>query len=148
KCKKGHLIKGKSAYGCSDFKNGCRFVLPFKFSDKTISEKQFIRLLQKGSTVNLKGFKTEAGEVEGLLRFDDNFQLVLEPKKSAKKEVPDSLTCPKCKKGSIIKGKTAYGCSQYKEGCDFRFTFDDVRKKSEGKKMSKELVYRILNEDI
>ena len=148
KCKKGHLIKGKSAYGCSDFKNGCRFVLPFKFSDKTISEKQFIRLLQKGSTVNLKGFKTEAGEVEGLLRFDDHFQLVLEPKKSAKKVVPDSLTCPKCKKGTVIKGKTAYGCSHYKEGCDFRFTFDDVRKKSEGKKMSKELVYSILNGDI
>ncbi|MEO5789159.1 DNA topoisomerase 3 [Gelidibacter sp.] len=148
KCKKGHLIKGKSAYGCSDFKNGCRFVLPFKFSDKTISEKQFIRLLQKGSTVNLKGFKTEVGEVEGLVRFDDNFQLVLEPKKSAKKVVPDSLTCPKCKKGTVIKGKTAYGCSHFKEGCDFRFTFDDVRRKSEGKKMSKELVYSILNGDI
>lgn len=148
KCKKGHLIKGKSAYGCSDFKNGCRFVLPFKFSDKTISEKQFIRLLQKGSTVNLKGFKTEVGEVEGLVRFDDNFQLILEPKKSAKKVVPDSLTCPKCKKGTVIKGKTAYGCSHFKEGCDFRFTFDDVRKKSEGKKMSKELVYSILNGDI
>ena len=148
KCKNGYLIKGKAAYGCSDFKNGCRFVLPFKFSDKTISEKQFIRLLQKGSTVNLKGFKTATGEVEGLLRFDEHFQLVLEPKKSAKKEIPDSLTCPKCKKGTVIKGKTAYGCSHYKEGCDFRYTFDDVRKKSEGKKMSKELVYSILNGDI
>ena len=145
KCKKGQLMKGKSAFGCSDFKNGCRFILPFKFKDKTISEKQFIRLLQKGSTVNLKGFKTEAGEVEGLLRFDEHFQLVLEQKKSAKKETPDSLICPKCKKGTVIKGKSAYGCSQYKEGCNFRFTFEDVRTKSEGKKMSKELVYSILN---
>ena len=145
KCKKGQLMKGKSAFGCSDFKNGCRFILPFKFKDKAISEKQFIRLLQKGSTVNLKGFKTEAGEVEGLLRFDEHFQLVLEQKKSAKKETPDSLICPKCKKGIVIKGKSAYGCSQYKEGCNFRFTFEDVRTKSEGKKMSKELVYSILN---
>ncbi len=145
KCKKGYLIKGKSAYGCSAFKNGCRFVLSFKFNDKTISEKQFIRLLQKGSTVNLKGFKTEAGEVEGLLRFDNDFNLVLEQKKSAKKEIPDRLMCPKCKKGTVIKGKTAYGCNHYKEGCNFRFTFDDLRKKCEGKKMSKELVYSILN---
>ena len=145
KCKTGQLMKGKSAFGCSDFKNGCRFILPFKFKDKAISEKQFIRLLQKGSTVNLKGFKTEAGEVEGLLRFDAHFQLVLEQKKSAKKETPDSLICPKCKKGTVIKGKSAYGCSQYKEGCNFRFTFEDVRTKSEGKKMSKELVYSILN---
>lgn len=148
KCKQGYLIKGKSAFGCSDFKNGCRFVLPFKFKDKKISEKQFIRLLQKGSTVNLKGFQTEAGELEGLLRFDDQFQLVLEPKKSTKKPLPDTLSCPKCKKGTVIKGKTAYGCSAYKSGCDFRFTFDEVRKKSEGKMMSKELVYSILNGDI
>ena len=148
KCKSGHLIEGKSAFGCSDYKNGCRFVLPFKFQDKKISEKQYIRLLQKGSTVNLKGFKTEAGELEGLIRFDDQFHLVLEPKKSVKKETSDSLTCPKCKKGTVIKGKTAYGCSHYKEGCSFRFSFDDVRQKATGKTMSKELVYSILNGDI
>lgn len=145
KCKKGQLIKGKSAYGCSDFKNGCRFVLPFKFKNKKISEKQYLRLLQKGSTVNLKGFKSDAGDLEGLLRFNADFQLILEPKKSKKKETPDTLTCPKCKKGTVIKGKTAYGCSAYKAGCDFRFTFEEVRKKTEGKKMSKELVYSILN---
>ena len=28
--------------------------------------------------------------------------------------------CPKCKKGRIIQGKTALGCSRWKEGCDFR----------------------------
>ena len=28
--------------------------------------------------------------------------------------------CPKCKQGHVIKGKTAYGCSRWKEGCDFR----------------------------
>lgn len=148
KCKSGHIIKGKSAFGCSDYKNGCRFVLPFKFKDKKISEKQYIRLLQKGSTVNLKGFKTEVGEIEGLIRFDDQFKLILEPKKAIKKENPDVLTCPKCKKGTVIKGKTAYGCSRYKEGCTFRFSFDDVRQKAAGKKMSKELVYSILNGDI
>lgn len=145
KCKNGYLIKGKSAYGCSDFKNGCHFILPFKFKDKTISENQFIRLLQKGSTVNLKGFKAESGEIEGLLRLDDNFQLVLEPKKSSKKEIPDHLTCPKCKKGTIIKGKSAYGCSHYKKGCDFRFAFNDIREKAKDKKLTKELVYSIIN---
>ncbi|WP_027126573.1 type IA DNA topoisomerase [Gelidibacter mesophilus] len=148
KCKKGHLIKGKSAYGCSAFKEGCRFVLPFKFKDKKISEKQYVRLLQKGSTVNLKGFKTEIGELDGLVRFDAQFQLILEPKKSIKKTTPDSVMCPKCKKGTVIKGKTAYGCSHYKDGCNFRFSFEDVRQKATGKTMSKELVYNILNENI
>lgn len=31
--------------------------------------------------------------------------------------------CPKCGKGFIIKGKISYGCSEWKNGCDFRQTF-------------------------
>ena len=82
KCKKATLIKGKSAYGCGDYKAGCDFCLPYTFAEKKISENQYLRLLQKGSTVNLKDFKTDAGTVEGLLRFDENFKLKLEPKKT------------------------------------------------------------------
>ncbi|HLV40555.1 DNA topoisomerase 3 [Xanthomarina sp.] len=145
KCKNGTLIKGKTAYGCSAYKDGCKFILPFEVYGKKISEKQFLRLLQKGSTVNLKGFKKEAQEVEGLLRFDESFQLVLEPKKAKTKPVPDTLTCPKCKTGTVVKGKTAYGCSAYKEGCDFRFSFDDLRSQMGNNKPTKELVYNILS---
>jgi DNA topoisomerase III len=32
--------------------------------------------------------------------------------------------CPLCGKGFIIKGKTAYGCSRWKEGCTFRMSFE------------------------
>lgn len=31
--------------------------------------------------------------------------------------------CPVCGKGTIIKGKTAYGCSRWREGCKFRHPF-------------------------
>jgi DNA topoisomerase-3 len=55
----------------------------------------------------LKDFKTNSGVVEGLL-FDDNFKLILEPKKTLAKAIPDELTCPKCQKGTV-KGKMAYG---------------------------------------
>ncbi len=146
KCKRGILIKGKSAYGCSDYKAGCTFLLPYNFADKKISENQYLRLLQKGSTLNLKDFKINSGAVEGLLRFDDNFKLILEPKKIAVKTIPDELTCPSCKKGTILKGKMAYGCSNYKSGCDFKVPFDLVREKLKDKKPTKELVYTILNE--
>lgn len=148
KCNKGQLLKGKTAYGCSAYKEGCDFVLPFIFSEKKISEKQFIRLLKKGSTVNLKGFKTNNGTVEGLLRFDDNFKLKLEPKKVSAKAKTDKLICPKCKKGTIIKGKTAYGCSNYKLNCDFKITFEAVKAKINGQKPTKELVYHILNGNV
>lgn len=144
KCKKGNLLKGKSAFGCSQYKSGCDFKLPFTFAEKKISENQFIRLLQKGSTVNLKDFKTNNGTVEGLLRFDENFQLKLEPKKTIEKPASDALTCPKCKNGTVLKGKTAYGCSNYKSGCDFKVTFEEVRNQLGNQKASKELVYSIL----
>jgi DNA topoisomerase-3 len=148
KCKKGNFIKGKSAYGCSEYKSGCDFVLPYIFSGKKISESQYLRLIQKGSTVNLKDFKTDEGTVEGLIRFEENYKLKLEPKKTISKTksdtTSDALTCPKCKKGTILKGKTAYGCGDYKLGCDFKVTFDDVRAKLKDQKPTKELVYAIL----
>ena len=32
-------------------------------------------------------------------------------------------TCPVCGKGHVIKGKTAYGCDRWREGCTFRLPF-------------------------
>ncbi|ADV45254.1 DNA topoisomerase 3 [Bacteroides helcogenes] len=40
---------------------------------------------------------------------------------------PDGLVgqaCPVCGKGTIIKGRTAYGCSEWKNGCTFRKPFE------------------------
>ena len=51
------------------------------------------------------------------------------PAKKAKTLVPsDELigkSCPVCGKGHIIKGKTAYGCSCWKDGCKFVLPFND-----------------------
>ena len=33
------------------------------------------------------------------------------------------MKCPVCGQGKVIKGKTAYGCSRWKEGCNFRKPF-------------------------
>ena len=151
KCKKGQLLKGSSAYGCSSYKNGCDFKLPFIFMDKKISENQLIRLIDKGCTTNLKGFKNGIDKIEGLVRFDANFNLKLEQKQTSVKvqskttEVSETITCPKCKKGTVLKGKSAYGCSIYKNGCDFVFTFDNIKKIASGQKLTKELVLKIIS---
>lgn len=44
----------------------------------------------------------------------------------AKREETDIVLCPLCKKGSVIKGKTAYGCSEWKAGCAFRLSYEDI----------------------
>ncbi|MFK5879198.1 MAG: DNA topoisomerase 3 [Flavobacteriaceae bacterium] len=145
KCNNGSILKGSLAYGCSQYKEGCNFKLPFKFGGKKISEKQFVRLLQKGATVNLKGFKVNGETIEGLLRFDENYQLVLEKKKG---KTPDTLSCPKCNSGTILKGKTAYGCSEFKLGCEFKISFETIRTKAADKALTKELVSKIIKESI
>lgn len=37
----------------------------------------------------------------------------------------EEVKCPVCGKGFLLKGKTAYGCSCFKEGCNFRLDFKD-----------------------
>jgi len=152
KCKKGQIIKGKNAYGCSLFKTGCTFRLPLRFMDKLISENQYLRLLNKGCTVNLKGFESSEGKAEGLIRFDENFNLIFEEKKARstvlENKQKNQMLCPKCKKGHIIKGNNAYGCSDFKSGCNFVFSFDKIREMANGKPLTKELVYGMLTESI
>lgn len=46
---------------------------------------------------------------------------------SISSSVPGGVTvgqpCPLCGKGTVIKGKTAYGCSRWREGCTWRLPF-------------------------
>ena len=48
KCEIGHLIRGKNAWGCSDWKKGCKFTLPFEYKGINISDSELNELLQKG----------------------------------------------------------------------------------------------------
>ena len=45
------------------------------------------------------------------------------PRKPRKKAVPAPAICPICHKGTLLRGKTAYGCSEYKNGCTFRLDY-------------------------
>lgn len=48
------------------------------------------------------------------------------PKAAPKEANPDAIIgqpCPLCGKGHVIKGKTAYGCSEWRNGCGWRKVF-------------------------
>lgn len=47
-------------------------------------------------------------------------------RKPAIKSLED-IVCPICEKGHLIKGNSAYGCSEYKNGCTFRLQFSDLK---------------------
>ena len=45
------------------------------------------------------------------------------PAKPRKRIIRAGSICPECGQGKVIKGKTAYGCSRWKEGCNWRKPF-------------------------
>lgn len=49
-----------------------------------------------------------------------------EEKKSPQpeKKNPEGMPCPLCGKGTIIRGRTAFGCSEWKNGCTYRAAFE------------------------
>ena len=100
----------------------CDFKLPFKIYDKKITEKQYYALITKSKTPKIKGFIINSEKTEGVLKLDDSFKINFEVTESKPKE----FTCPKCKKGKLLKGKTGYGCSEFKKTCDFVVMFNDI----------------------
>jgi len=146
KCSKGKVLKGKTSYGCNQWKEGCDFRIPFVFMDKKLTDKQVQRLIEKKETTKIKGFVLNGEKVEGILKLNALFEIEFENKMNAVPKNEISMpACPKCKKGTIIKGKTAYGCSRWKEGCDFRFFFKDIKSKANGQALTKELVLKIIS---
>ncbi|KAA6342014.1 DNA topoisomerase 3 [termite gut metagenome] len=65
-----------------------------------------------------------SGIVKNVLADNTCHRLTIVPKKTEPKpEVLINSSCPLCGKGVIIKGKTAYGCSEWKNGCTYRKPF-------------------------
>ena len=46
-CAKGHIIKGRTAYGCSEFRNGCSMLLPFSEYAPDLTPSKLNALIKK-----------------------------------------------------------------------------------------------------
>lgn len=123
RCKQAAMVKGKTAWGCSAYKEGCHTTIPFSFANKKLSEAQLRQLLKTGKTAMIKGVKIDNQTADGRIVLTDDFSLQFEPAEEKK------LICPRCNNGYLIKGKAAWGCSAYKEGCTFRIPFEMYGKK-------------------
>jgi DNA topoisomerase I len=116
KCTKGYILPREKSYGCSEYKNGCTFSLPKTIKSKKISESQMKKLIQNKTTDFIQGFQGDKGDFIAALQLKPDFSLVMVFPKT------EDLTlgkCPKCKKGEMLPKQTFYGCSEYKNGCDF-----------------------------
>ena len=53
---------------------------------------------------------------------------------------PAPLVCPKCGQGRIIEGRRGFGCSRYREGCDFV-----VWKEISGKRLTEKQIHALVS---
>ena len=123
KCETGKILKGKSAYGCSEYKKGCHFLIKFEQFNKKLSEKQIFQLISKKKTNWIKDFKIKESLVEARLIINKEFKIELQVKEK------ENIKCPRCNEGIILKGKNAYGCNRFKSGCKTIIPFEIFSKK-------------------
>lgn len=117
KCKKGEVIQGKQTWGCAAYRDGCDFRLPFDFSGKKLSETNVKALCRKRRSGEIKITDPDGKAIVGYVILNSDLNLSFEAKAT------EELVCPRCRKGLIIKGRTAWGCSEYRNGCQFRIPF-------------------------
>ncbi len=132
-CKRGTIIQGNRAYGCTHYNKGCRFLVNKEISGKKLTLKQVSDLISKGKTSKLTFKDQDGNPFTANLALDPqkglSFETVAKKEKTPQEKKP--LICPKCRQGHIIEGKAAHGCNRFRQGCHFV-----VSKEISGKKIS------------
>ena len=79
KCKEGNINENSKAYGCSNYKEGCKFVVWKTSFGKKITENMIKELIQKNKTKKLKFKSKKTGKpYEAFLILNKEFELKLE----------------------------------------------------------------------
>lgn len=75
KCGQGKILKGKAAFGCSRYKEGCNFVIKPKIAGKFVEKEIMEDLLKNGLTQQFcQGFTSRQGKrFDARLKFGENF---------------------------------------------------------------------------
>ena len=127
-CKTGHILRGKTAFGCARFREGCQFRLPTELLGKKFSDPQIKALLGKGRTPLMKGFVAgDGGKFDAALVLNARHEPELLPAAASTPSTatdPGQIPCPVCRLGTMLRGKAAYGCSRFRDDCQFRVPFE------------------------
>jgi DNA topoisomerase III len=112
------IIEGRQGYGCSHWKEGCKFVLWKQAYGVTITREMACQLLQTGRTQSAYAIKVNDEVFNAQL----NLNVVGETGYSKQQNqqalnVTDAIAdCPFCN-GKIVETPKAYSCSEWRNGC-------------------------------
>jgi DNA topoisomerase-3 len=71
------ISKKNWGWGCTNYKNGCKFTVNAVIAGKKLTDAQVKKLITKGQTSVIKGFKSKAGKsFDAALAVDENFKVV------------------------------------------------------------------------
>lgn len=133
KCGKPVVVRDEF-YGCSGYKDGCKFTLPKKFLKANVSP-TIAKGLIKGGEVLIQNIPGQFGPYNLII------WLNAEGKIESKKPTAEDLSlgsCPDCGK-EVLEKEKFYGCSGFKEGCKFT-----LPKEYLGKKLSAAQIRKLL----
>jgi DNA topoisomerase-3 len=116
----GHpIIEGKKGYGCSDWKNGCNFVLWKQLYGVPIDKDTASQLLQNHRTLKAFAIKPEQEVFYAQLTLTKQGEVGYQklPQQPVKPIGNALADCPLCN-GKIIETAKAYSCSEWRSGCE------------------------------
>lgn len=132
-----HLVRQKWGYGCSNYKNGCKFAIGDTVASKKLTDAQIESLIKDGTTglKPISGFTSSKSgkKFSAILTFTFEitnglvseckmafaFPETSSPAQGSRSKVSSDLRCPSCG-GTITNGKWSWECS---EGCGFSFSY-------------------------
>jgi len=135
------IVEGKKGYGCSRWKEGCKFVLWKEAYGAQLPPGKARELLTSGRTASPLLLTVEGKQVLANLKITDQGDLHWEKADAAahQKAVSDGIgTCPLCH-GVVVESPRAYGCGNWRSGCTF-VIWKTVAKKKISASMAKTLL--------
>jgi len=112
------IIEGRQGYGCSHWKEGCKFVLWKQAYGVTITREMVCQLLQLGHTLNAYAIKMNDEVFNAQLTMSALGEISYNKQQNQQAQnVTEAISdCPLCN-GKIIETTKAYSCSEWRNGC-------------------------------
>jgi DNA topoisomerase III len=112
------IIEGRQGYGCSHWKEGCKFVLWKQVYGVTITREMASQLLQFGRTLNAYAIKMNDEVFAAQLTLNALGETGYNKQQNRQAlNAPEAIAgCPLCN-GKIIETSKAYSCSEWRNGC-------------------------------
>jgi DNA topoisomerase III len=137
-CEHGQVVQTTQAYGCSEYKSGCKFTIWFNslsmMGHKVIKESEIKKLLKGKTELKLKHKDGRVFEAECTLE-EQNKKWRVKVNFDQQWKAEKLGICPLCQE-DLVESPKAYGCSKWREGCRFK-VFKDALGRFGGRKIAK-----------